>query len=115
MVNKSVAYERDPYRTDEGWFTRQLMVAGNYGSDTPVSTVAWCGRQLMSLGFQRRQRTSRSRRCSTACTPITQALQAGVSMVVYRGWAYGTAGWEPPHLHGQRHPQREQRVRCCRS
>ncbi|MBK9303521.1 MAG: T9SS type A sorting domain-containing protein [bacterium] len=97
VVNKSVAYERDPYRTDEGWLTRQLMVAGNYGSDTPVSTVAWCGRQLMSLGFQAATHVSFPP-LFNGVFPITQALQAGASMVVYRGWAYGTAGWEPPHF-----------------
>lgn len=97
VVNKSVAYERDPYRTDEGWLTRQLMVAGNYGSDTPVSTVSWCGRQLMSLGFQAATHVSFPP-LFNGVFPITQALQAGVSMVVYRGWAYGTAGWEPPHF-----------------
>jgi hypothetical protein len=28
---------------------------------------------------------------------IKQSIDTGCSMVVYRGWAYGTAGWEPPH------------------
>jgi hypothetical protein len=30
--------------------------------------------------------------------PVTMALEQGVGMCVYRGWAYGTAGWEPPHF-----------------
>ena len=53
VVYKSVAYERDPY-FDEGdeWFTRSVLVAGNYGSSTPISAVEWCGEQLESIGFE---------------------------------------------------------------
>jgi len=97
VINKTVAYEKTPYRDDEGWFTRQLMVAGNYGSDTPVSTVTWVGEQLEELGFEPATHVSFPP-LFNGVYPITQSLEEGVSMVVYRGWAYGTAGWEPPHF-----------------
>ena len=97
VINKTVAYEQTPYRVDEGWFARQLMVAGNYGSDTPVSTVTWCGEQMEVLGYEPATHVSFPP-LFNGVYPITQALEAGVSMVAYRGWAYGTAGWEPPHF-----------------
>ncbi len=97
VINKTVAYEKTPYRDDEGWLTRQLMVAGNYGSDTPVSTVTWCGEQLETLGWEPASQVSFPP-LFNGVTPITNALEEGVSMCVYRGWAYGTAGWEPPHF-----------------
>ncbi len=97
LVNKTVSYERDPYTDDTGWFTRSLMVAGNYGSTSPSTTVTWCGEQLETIGFDP---------ASTVFFPplfngvfhITEALEEGVSICAYRGWAYGTAGWEPPHF-----------------
>ena len=97
VINKSVGYEQSPYRDDADWFRRQLMVAGNYSSDTPVSTVSWVGEQLQALGFEAPSEVFFPP-LYNGVYPITQALETGVSMVVYRGWAYGTAGWEPPHF-----------------
>lgn len=98
LVAKTIGYERTPYLADAGWFTRSLMVAGLTGSTTPPHTVAFCGQQLQSLGFS----------APTAVTSpvpmpplmgaqlIKSNIDAGASMVVYRGWAYGTGGWDPP-------------------
>ncbi|MBU1071697.1 hypothetical protein KKG45_00465, partial [bacterium] len=97
VINKTVAYERAPYRVDEGWFTRQLMVGGNFSSSTPVSTVTWCGEQLQELGFEPATQVLFPP-LFNGVYPITQALEAGVSIVAYRGWAYGIEGWEPPHF-----------------
>ncbi len=97
VINKTVGFEKTPWRDDEGWFSRQLMVAGNYGSDTPVSTVTWVGEQLVEMGFETPSEVHFPP-LFNGVYPITQALEAGVSMTVYRGWAYGTAGWEPPHF-----------------
>jgi len=98
VVNKSVAYEREPF-VDEGgeWFTRSLMVAGNYGSSTPSTTVTWCGEQLETIGFDPAT-TVFFPPLFNGVFPITAALEEGVSICAYRGWAYGTAGWEPPHF-----------------
>ena len=97
MVAKTVAYVRDPERDDPGWFTRQLAVAGNYGSETPISTVTWCAGQLQELGFDPPTEVFFPPLWN-GVYPITQAIDAGVGMVVYRGWAYGINGWEPPHF-----------------
>jgi hypothetical protein len=98
MVARTVGYERTPYTAEPAWFTRSLMVAGLTGSTTPPHTVAYCGRQLQAIGFGP----------ATAITSpvplppllgaqmIKQNIDQGASMVVYRGWAYGTGGWDPP-------------------
>ncbi|MDP6417977.1 MAG: C25 family cysteine peptidase [Candidatus Krumholzibacteria bacterium] len=97
VIHKTVAYESQPYTDNTDWFTRSLMVAGNYGSHTPISTVTFCGEQLESIGFDPAE---------TVFFPpmfngvyfVDSALETGCSIVTYRGWAYGTAGWEPPHF-----------------
>lgn len=98
MVARTIAYERTPYTAEPAWFTKSLMIAGLTGSTTPPHTVAFCGRQLQSIGFN----------AATAVTSpvpmppllgaqlIRQNIDLGASMVVYRGWAYGSGGWDPP-------------------
>jgi len=97
VAAKSVAYERAPYRDDPDWFARQLMVGGDYGSTTPTHTVHWVGQQLQTLGFAPATEVMFPPLWN-GVYPITQALEQGVGLCVYRGWAYGTAGWEPPHF-----------------
>ena len=109
VVNKTVAYERTPY-TEGGtdWFTRALMVAGQSGSTTPRYTVEFCGSQLDSIGFDNVLDSVIGPGADPALvSPIPwpgdiaadfvhASIDLGVSFVVYRGWAYGTAGWDPP-------------------
>ena len=102
VVAKSMAYERTPY-LDQGeeWFTRSLMVAGNSGSTTPMSTVVWCGEQLESIGFEPPAGVFYAPPWFPnwdGSAEITAELESGVSMVVYRGWAYGIQGWQPPEF-----------------
>ena len=97
VVNKSVAYEREPYVDDTGWFNRSLMVGGNYGSDTPSTTVTFCGRQLQTIGWNQAAHVFFPPTFN-GVPQILSRMNEGVSMVAYRGWAYGTNGWEPPHF-----------------
>ena len=123
MVAKSVAYEQTPYTANSQWFTRSVMVAGQYASTTPMHTVRFCGDQLASIGFDPmvpvapvgvqgddwlyndgnyivsgfQNQLGFGVRQNEGDTVLKAALDAGTSMVAYRGWAYGTAGWEPPH------------------
>lgn len=115
MVAKTVAYEQTPYTDEDHWFTRSVMVAGQYASTTPMHTVRFCGEQLASIGFDPMDPvTPIYHDGNYIVSPyiaqdgigipqnlgipvIKQAIDTGCSMVVYRGWAYGTAGWEPPH------------------
>ncbi len=107
VINKTVNYERNP---DDGansdWYRRYLGVAGNYGSVTPINTVKFCGTQLQGIGFQNSFSMgpydgvySPPNFGEAQSVPlITTAIDSGVGLVVYRGWAYGVKGWEPPHF-----------------
>lgn len=107
VVAKTVAYERAPGGSNPEWMKRYLMVAGNFGSETPISTVKFFSEQLTSLGFDNAF-TQLPPYDGVYFPPIFGAAQAvplirntingGVGIVAYRGWAYGTAGWEPPHF-----------------
>jgi len=116
MVAKTVAYEQAPHTDDTAWFTRSVMVAGQYASTTPMHTVRFCGEQLASLGFDPidpvtpmpgdegnyiispfQPRDGFGINQNSGPQVIKQSIDTGCSMIVYRGWAYGAAGWEPPH------------------
>ncbi|MFH1841876.1 MAG: C25 family cysteine peptidase [bacterium] len=103
FANKTVMYERDPYvEASVPWFTRALGVAGNSGSTTPMSTVRWCGEQLESIGFEPAAGVYYAPPIYDdwyGDAEIDSVLeQDGASIVVYRGWAYGIAGWQPPEF-----------------
>ncbi len=101
IIAKNLRYERDPYRENTDWFGRALLVAGNYSSKTPVPVSRWCREQLYDIGFAE---------VDTVFYPpwwslnppippfIHNSIDAGVSIVSYRGWAYGWRGWEPPYF-----------------
>ena len=106
-VNKTVNYEKTPHDGSNGdWYRRYLGVAGNAGSETPVNTVKFCGQQLQSIGFENSFVEGPYDGVymppwfgeAQSVPRITNAIDGGVSMVVYRGWAYGVKGWEPPHF-----------------
>ncbi len=98
LINKTINYERHPdIAGDPTWQTRALMVAGVYASDTPGYTVDFCGERLEDLGFPAPTTvTSPPLPSLQGATVVRGTLNAGVGFVVYRGWAYGTAGWDPP-------------------
>jgi len=119
IVAKSIAYEMDPYMDETEWFTRSVMVAGNYGSVTPSRTVSFCNEQLESLGFAGLDTASiippHDLDGNFIVSPvmaehgfgipqqygrevITNSVNQGSSMVIYRGWARGTDGWEFPEF-----------------
>lgn len=97
LINKIINYERYPDMAGSDWQTRSLMVAGVYASDTPGYTVDFCGEMLEGIGFPPPTGVSSPPLPSLQGSMIiSNTLNAGVGMVVYRGWAYGTAGWDPP-------------------
>ena len=107
IVAKTIAYERAPATDNPDWTRRYLMVAGNYGSETPVTTVQFCGEQLTHLGFENAFTAMPGFdgvyfppifNEAQAVPLITNTVDSGVGIVTYRGWAYGTSGWEPPHF-----------------
>jgi hypothetical protein len=115
MVAKTVHYEQTPYTDQTDWFTRSVMVAGQYASTTPLHTVRFCGEQLAGIGFDPLDPVTPvdfdgnyivspfvpSEEIgipqNLGPTIIKSSIDLGCSLVVYRGWAYGILGWEPPH------------------
>jgi hypothetical protein len=114
VVAKTIHYEREPFLDQTDWFTRGVMIGGQYGSTTPMHTVRFCGEQLASIGFsplvpvtpvqlEGNYIVSPYIASEQVGVPqnmgpqvITPAINAGCSVVVYRGWAYGTGGWFSP-------------------
>ena len=98
LVAKTINYERYPdLAGDPTWQTRSLMVAGVYASDTPGYTVNFCGERLQDLGFPVPTAVSSPPLPSLqGAMVVSSTINTGVGMVVYRGWAYGTGGWDPP-------------------
>ena len=106
-----------PNWTTTAWFTRGVMVAGHYASDTPSTRCASAVEQLDSIGFDPLDPVTPAPGVegnyivspfiaqegigvpqNMGPAVIKAAIDEGCSMVVYRGWAYGTAGWDPPHF-----------------
>jgi len=98
LINKTINYERHPdLAADATWQTRTLMVAGVYASDTPGYTVDFCGERLQDMGFPAPTSVASPPLPSLlGATVVRSTINSGVGFVVYRGWAYGTAGWDPP-------------------
>ncbi|MEZ4651539.1 MAG: C25 family cysteine peptidase [Candidatus Eisenbacteria bacterium] len=98
IVAKLLRYQQAPAMDDEGWFSRALLVAGDYSSSTPVAVSHWCGDQLTDLGYTDISWVDYPPHWSTGPTLIKRAIDQGVSIVSYRGWAYGWRGWQPPEF-----------------
>jgi hypothetical protein len=101
QVAKTVGYESLPDTTGgDPWFERALLVAGNYNSSTPVALNRWVGEELRKTGYQQTDSVFWSNSPQhpwwVGRTPIRLAINRGVGIVNYRGWAYGAAGWQPP-------------------
>ncbi len=99
IVAKILRHEQNPY-TEEGtdWFQRGLVVAADYASSTPVPVSRWCRNQLLDLGYAAVDSVYFPPHWGTGAILIPRSINAGVSVVSYRGWAYGIFGWEPPHF-----------------
>ncbi|MDX2473136.1 MAG: C25 family cysteine peptidase [Candidatus Krumholzibacteria bacterium] len=97
LIGKTINYERSPDLAGQDWQTRTLMVAGVYASDTPGYTVDFCGERLQDMGFPAPTTvTSPPLPSLQGALVVRTTINTGVGFVVYRGWAYGTAGWDPP-------------------
>lgn len=98
QVVKIISYERTPEAGGSDWFTRALMVAGNYGSQTPVPVIQWCRTHLLNMGYTSADEVYYPPWWTDHLNLIPTSINRGVSLVMYRGWAYGIDGWEPPHF-----------------
>jgi hypothetical protein len=103
QVAKTVRYESAPDTTGgDNWFSRAVLVAGNYASSTPVPLNRWFGEELRAIGYAQTDSVFYSNAPQhpwwNGRVPIRTAINRGVGVVNYRGWAYGDVGWEPPHF-----------------
>ena len=99
IVAKILRYERDPFVGDDpGWYRRALVVAGDYGSLTPRAVCRWSREQLLLNGYAQVDSCYFPPFFVDYFHTIPTSINAGVSLVSYRGWAYGIHGWEPPHF-----------------
>lgn len=105
-VNKVIRYETTPFRDDDQWFHGVTCVAGNFSDGsgtypvTPVWNVAWARERLLASGcvtdadtFFYHDPTDPPPGSFTQ--PIINDINAGVSLVLYRGWADSQC-WQYP-------------------
>ncbi len=96
QVAKTVGYESSPDTTSSSsWFGRALLVAGNLNSSTPVALNRWFRQELLAAGFTQADSVYYPG-WYEGRAPITYFTNPGVSLINYRGWAYGITGWQAP-------------------
>jgi hypothetical protein len=105
QVAKTVHYERTPEIASGDWFSRALLAAGNLNSSTPVPLSRWAGEELRAVGFTAADSAYKSNSPQHPWWDgriiIKYYVDRGVSLVNYRGWAYGDEGWQPPNFWNQ--------------
>jgi uncharacterized cupredoxin-like copper-binding protein len=98
---KTVKYESEPNKAANGWADRALVVGANYGAVpppiTPVWTSRWVRDKLIDYGYS--QVDTAFYPPTTSGEGITTALNNGVGIINYRGWA-GATGWYYPGFYG---------------
>jgi hypothetical protein len=97
VVAKILGYEKNPYTADTSWFKRGLMVGANYPSymNTAVAMKRWVREKMLSRGFEQVD-TVYCPPVSNGVTPITNAVNQGVTVVNYRGGLATWGGWDYP-------------------
>jgi hypothetical protein len=102
VVAKILRHEREPLgpdgRANPDGLGRALVVATDEGSATPVPVSRWIGRTLLDDGFSRVDSVYWPYYQGIGTTRISAVINAGVSLVTYRGWAYGAEGWSSPRF-----------------
>ncbi len=102
VVAKVLRHERDPDRGEgpagADWMGRALVVGADYASTTPRAVSRWIRSRLLADGFSRVDSVYFPPHQSSGTRLISQAINDGVSLVTYRGWAYGPEGWQPPNF-----------------
>ncbi len=99
-VMKVLEYERDCGAADQGWYERGLAVAGNYGATPPPVTPRLTTLRVreMKLDYGYSQVDTVYYPPVTSPVPISNAINAGVGVVNYRGWG-GSTGWYYPSFY----------------
>jgi hypothetical protein len=99
LVHKTIYYEKTPYNgADNGYWKRGLVVAGNYGVNSPTTpriTTLWVRELLINNGYTQVDSVFDWGSGAPNLSTINTALNNGVSIVAYRGYA-GPGGWIIP-------------------
>ena len=100
VVAKIVGYETTPYTTDTAWFKRGLMVGANYpsGMTTPLPMKRWVRERMLTRGFDQVD-TVYYPPVANGVTPITNAVNQGVTFINYRGGIATWGGWDFPSFY----------------
>ena len=96
-VSKILTYESQPFMDDPNYWLRGLSVAGNIYATTPRLTVLWARKQLLENGFIRVDTSFAWNSYDPGPAQSLEAMNRGVSIVSYRGWA-GPSGWYEPNF-----------------
>lgn len=102
MINKTIRYERNPHMADTAWYSRALVVAGNYAEGglrpiTPVLTSRWVREKMLDFGYTQVD-TVFYPPSYPGTSSIQASINAGVSIITYRGWGDAN-GWHYPLFH----------------
>jgi hypothetical protein len=96
-VHKTLRYETDPDMADPLYLKRGLCVAGNYPTVTPRLINLWVRITMLDHGFVYVDTVfSWGDPYPPNYNRISGAINDGVSLVTYRGWAYYD-GWVYPN------------------
>lgn len=94
-ISKILTYESRPFMNDPFYWLRGLSVAGNIYATTPRLTVLWARQQLLENGFMQVDTSFAWNGNNPGPYQTLAAMNRGVSIVSYRGWA-GPSGWYDP-------------------
>ncbi len=94
-VSKILTYESQPFMDDPDYWLRGLSVAGNIYATTPRITVLWVRELLFANGFLEVDTSFAWNSYDPGPAQTLEAMNRGVSIVSYRGWA-GPSGWYDP-------------------
>ncbi len=100
IVAKVLRHERDPFRAEGpnggAWMGRGLVVGADYASTTPVECSRWIRREMLESGWSQVDSVYFPPHHGSGTPLISARVNQGVSLVTYRGWAYGSQGWDRP-------------------
>ncbi|MBW6516024.1 MAG: T9SS type A sorting domain-containing protein [Candidatus Cloacimonetes bacterium] len=103
IVNKTVAYEKEPFMDETEWMERAIVIAGNYASTlpipiTPVLMSKWLVELLYESGYTEVDTVFWYPGSSSLTQPVIDAVNRSGQYINYRGWGDAN-GWHYPLFH----------------
>lgn len=98
FVQKILAYERNPDLSDPSWLRRAIVVAGRYPHNvrTTRDTKMWTRGLMLEHGYLEVDTFFTNQ--PQPMPDLTQAINEGVGIINYRGWA-NARGWHYPQFY----------------